>query len=86
MAFENLTITELAPKIANREVSPVEVTRAFLERIERLNLDLNVYVTVTADRAMADAELAEAEIRAGRYRGVLHGIPLPIRACCSCPG
>lgn len=79
MEFENLTITELAPKIANREVSPVAVTRAFLERIDRLNPDLNAFVTLTADRARADAELAEAEIRAGRYRGPLHGIPFSIK-------
>jgi len=79
MEFENLTITDLAPKIADREVSPVEVTRAYLQRIEQLNPDLNAYMTLMTDRARAEAQLAEAEIHAGHYRGPLHGIPFSIK-------
>ena len=77
--FENLTITGLAPQIKNRKVSPVEVTRLFLERIERINPILNAYVTVTADDALADATRAENEIGHGGYRGPLHGIPFSIK-------
>jgi aspartyl-tRNA(Asn)/glutamyl-tRNA(Gln) amidotransferase subunit A len=79
MELENLTITDLAPKIANREVSPVELTQAFLERIDRLDTDLHAFVTLTADQARADAKLAEAEIHAGLHRGSLHGIPFSIK-------
>jgi len=79
MDIEDLTITELAPRIANREVSPVELTRAFLERIDRLNPELNAFVTLTADQARADAKLAEAEIHSGLNRGLLHGIPFSIK-------
>ncbi len=47
------TATELVSMIRDRAVSPVEVTRAFLERIERVNPKINAYVTITADQAMA---------------------------------
>ena len=57
----------LSGRIAKREVSPVEVTEAFLRRIESLNAEFFAYVTVTADRAMEDARRAEAEIMAGQY-------------------
>jgi aspartyl-tRNA(Asn)/glutamyl-tRNA(Gln) amidotransferase subunit A len=77
--LENLTIAGLAPEIRNGNVSPVEVTRLFLERIERLNPILNAYVTVTADDALADAKKVENEIAQGRYRGPLHGIPFSIK-------
>ena len=76
---ENLTIAGLAAQIENRKVSPVEVTRLFLERIERINPMLNAYVTVTADAALADAKRAENEIGEGGYRGPLHGIPFSIK-------
>jgi len=73
------TIAGLSSKIRNRKVSPVEVTRLFLEGIERINPILNAYVTVTADDALADAKRAEDEIAQGRYRGPLHGIPFSIK-------
>ena len=76
---ENLTIAGLAPEIKDRKVSPVEVTRLFLERIERINPILNAYVTITADDALADATRAENEIGHGGYRGPLHGIPFSIK-------
>ncbi|TMA89555.1 MAG: hypothetical protein E6J74_25050, partial [Deltaproteobacteria bacterium] len=76
---ENLTIAGLAPEIKDRKVSPVEVTRLFLERIERINPILNAYVTITADNALAEAKRAEDEIAQGRYRGPLHGIPFSIK-------
>jgi aspartyl-tRNA(Asn)/glutamyl-tRNA(Gln) amidotransferase subunit A len=76
---ENLTIAGLAPEIRSGRISPVELTRLFLERIERFNPVLNAYVTVTAEAALADAKRAEGEIDQRRYRGPLHGIPFSIK-------
>jgi len=72
-------IAELAPRIAAGEVSPVALTEAALARIEALNPALNAFMTVTADRALAAARTAEAEIAEGRYRGPLHGVPLAVK-------
>ena len=70
------TIAEAARLIARREVSPVELTRAHLERIDALDGGLKAYVTVTADAALAEARTAEREVAAGNHRGPLHGVPL----------
>ena len=80
------TITELSQSIERREISPVEVTTAQLERIEKLDGKLKSYATVMADHAMAEAREAEAEIAAGRYRGVLHGIPVAVKDLCYTAG
>lgn len=69
------SIAEAASLIERRAVSPVELTRAILERIEALDVKLHAFITVTADLALRQARLAEAEIAAGNYRGALHGIP-----------
>jgi aspartyl-tRNA(Asn)/glutamyl-tRNA(Gln) amidotransferase subunit A len=74
-----LTITEASRAIAQRALSPVELTRAFLARIEALDAQLNAYLLVTAEAALAAARVAEAEIMAGRYRGPLHGIPYALK-------
>lgn len=74
-----LTIAEAARRIQRRELSPLELTRACLGRIERLNPQLNAFVTVTPERALADAARAEQEIAAGHYRGPLHGIPIALK-------
>ncbi|MBM2812639.1 MAG: Amidase, partial [Chloroflexi bacterium] len=74
-----LTISELAPRIERREVSPVEVTREILDRIETVGGPINAFITVDADRALAEARAAEDEIAGGHYRGPLHGIPLGIK-------
>ena len=66
---------ELAALIKSRQVSPVEVAQAYLDRIEALNPKLNAYITVTRDFALARAREAEKEIGAGKYRGPLHGLP-----------
>lgn len=75
----HLTIGDAAPLLHDGRLSPVELTEAFLARIERLNPTLHAYVLVTAERARADAERAEAEIKAGHYRGPLHGIPIALK-------
>jgi aspartyl-tRNA(Asn)/glutamyl-tRNA(Gln) amidotransferase subunit A len=72
-------IAESAERIRGRELSPVELTEACLRRIEEQNPRLNAYITVTAERAIADAQRAEDEISAGNYRGPLHGIPVALK-------
>jgi aspartyl-tRNA(Asn)/glutamyl-tRNA(Gln) amidotransferase subunit A len=74
-----LTVEEAGRRIARRELSPVDLTRAYLDRIERLNPRLNAYITVTAEQALAQARALEAEVAAGRNRGPLHGIPIGLK-------
>ena len=71
----HLTVHDLARSLQRRDLSPVEVVEAHLRRIEALNPRLSAFFTVTADRALAEARRAEAEIVAGQWRGPLHGIP-----------
>jgi aspartyl-tRNA(Asn)/glutamyl-tRNA(Gln) amidotransferase subunit A len=70
-----MTIKELGQKFRSGELSPVEWTTQTLQRIERLQPKLNAYITVTAEHALAQARQAETELRAGKDRGPLHGIP-----------
>ncbi len=72
----DLDVTELADRIRSRDVSPVEVTEAFLARIESVNPKLNAFVTVTADHALKAARAAEQDVVGGRRFGPLHGIPI----------
>ena len=74
-----LTISNISARIKKREISPVDLTKLFLERIEKLNPVLNAYVTLTSDQALADAKKAEKEILKRKYRGPLHGIPISIK-------
>ena len=74
-----LTIAEAGKRIAARTLSPVDLTRAYLERIERLNPRVNAYITVTADAALAQARALEAELASGKSRGRLHGIPIGLK-------
>lgn len=76
---DRFTLAGLARAIRTRKISPVEITRVCLERIERLDPRLNAFITVTADRALADARRAEREIGRGRWRGPLHGVPVAIK-------
>lgn len=76
---EFFTITGLSTKFRRGEISPVEVTRACLERIEKLNPSLNAFITVMAEWALAEARTAEEEIRRGEWRGPLHGIPIALK-------
>ena len=68
-------VRELAELLRTRQVSPVELTAVALERLERHGPTLNAVVTVTRERALAQAARAEQEITRGEYRGPLHGIP-----------
>jgi aspartyl-tRNA(Asn)/glutamyl-tRNA(Gln) amidotransferase subunit A len=74
-----LTIAEASKLIERHALSPVELTRAFLDRIAAIDPQLNAYLLVTADLAMQQARAAEAEIMAGRWRGPMHGIPYALK-------
>jgi aspartyl-tRNA(Asn)/glutamyl-tRNA(Gln) amidotransferase subunit A len=73
-----MTIAELAPRIARGELSPVDLVRQCLARIDEKRA-LNAFIAVLGDPALADAQRAAAEIAGGRYRGPLHGIPVSIK-------
>jgi len=74
-----LSATQLGSLIKSREVSPVEATQAYLDRIEKVDGQLNSYITVCRDEALADARRAEGEIVAGGYKGPMHGIPVAVK-------
>ena len=74
-----LTLAHAAEQIRTRRLSPVELTRECLSRIERLNPVLNAFITVTGDLALDQARQAEAEVMAGNWRGPLHGIPIGLK-------
>ena len=78
-SFEYAMIGHLAKLIKTQKVSPVEVVDACLKRIEELNPKLNAFITVLADQAREQARTAEAQIKAGKWRGPLHGIPVGIK-------
>jgi aspartyl-tRNA(Asn)/glutamyl-tRNA(Gln) amidotransferase subunit A len=75
MSVIGLSVRELGDRIRAKDVSPVEVTEAFLARSERLGPRLNAYAAILRERALAEAREAEKEIASGKYRGPLHGIP-----------
>ena len=74
-----LSIFAASELLRSRQVSPVELTRECLARIEELNPKLNAFITVTADSALAAARQAETEIQHGEWRGPLHGIPVALK-------
>ena len=74
-----MSISELSEKIRTKALSPVEVAQAVLDRIERHNEEMHVYITVTKDTALEQARRAEQEILSGGYKGPLHGIPISLK-------
>ena len=74
-----IDIATLQQRIRSQKESPVEVVNKCLERIEQLNPRLNAFITLLADQALEQARVAEAEIKAGKWRGPLHGIPVGIK-------
>ena len=70
-----LPISELAPRLRRRELSPVELAAGYLERLETVGKRLGAVATVMRETALREAREAEREIRRGRWRGVLHGVP-----------
>src|SRR5260370_23123925 len=79
-------VAALSQKLRAREVSPVEVTDAYLARIEEVDEKLNAYITVTADVAREAAKRAESEITGGNWRGPVHGVPVALKYLCSTKG
>lgn len=80
------SISELSARFGSRELSPVEVTRALLDRIDDLDPTLHAYATVFREGALADAKRAEEEIGRGELRGPLHGVPLGVKDVCFTKG
>ena len=74
-----LTIHQAADLIRKRELSPVELTRACLERIEQTDDRLHSFILLMADDALRQARVAESEILSGNYRGSMHGIPFALK-------
>jgi len=70
-----LSLTEVAKRIESKRLSPVDLTKLYLDRSEKLGPRLNAYARLTPDTALEQAAAAEKEIRRGHYRGPLHGIP-----------
>lgn len=73
LAFD--TVPKLAEYVRTRKVSSVALTEMYIARIKRYDPELHFLITLTEERAMAQAKAADAEIAAGRYRGPLHGLP-----------
>jgi aspartyl-tRNA(Asn)/glutamyl-tRNA(Gln) amidotransferase subunit A len=70
-----LPVGELSERVRRRQLSPLELTKSFLERSRTIGGQLNAYATLTPDLALQQAQAAEKEIATGSYRGPLHGIP-----------
>ena len=81
-----LTIAEASRLMVGKELSPVELTQAALQRISTLNPRLNAFITVLEDRASAAAKAAEQEMMSGQRRGPLHGIPIALKDLCATKG
>ncbi|OFV83022.1 MAG: hypothetical protein A2W26_11320 [Acidobacteria bacterium RBG_16_64_8] len=77
MCFAGLV--EVGEWLGRGDLSPVDVVETVLDRIERCNGELRVFITVTRDLALEQARQAEREIRAGQYRGPLHGVPISLK-------
>lgn len=73
------TIEQLAPQLKSGKLSPVALTEAYLQRIEELDPKVNCFITVTKYIALEQAQKAEQEIKAKKYRGPLHGIPYAVK-------
>ena len=74
-----LTASQLSNLIETKEISPVEATEAYLDRIEEVDPKLNSYITITGEQAIESARQAEQEIAAGKHRGPLHGVPMAVK-------
>lgn len=79
MELPFLSIGEASGLIKKGEISPVELTESVLDRVSRLDGELNTYITVMGEKAIDAAKTAEKEISSGKYRGPLHGIPIGLK-------
>jgi aspartyl-tRNA(Asn)/glutamyl-tRNA(Gln) amidotransferase subunit A len=74
-----LSIAAAGSLLRSRQLSPVQLVDAYLDRIQRLDGRVNSFITVTADRARTRARMLETELAAGRWRGPLHGVPIALK-------
>ena len=79
-------VSRLARLLRSRQVSSVELTRLYLERLERYDPQLECVISLTSDLALEQAERADREIAAGHYRGPLHGVPWGAKDLLAVPG
>ena len=82
----SMTVADLAERIRTKEVSPVEITQAFIARAQALEPKIGAFVTHTPELALEAAKTAEAEIAAGNYKGPMHGIPVGVKDIYSTAG
>lgn len=80
------TVRQLAELIRTKQITSVELTRFFLDRLKKYNPKLLFVVSYTEAHALKQAALADAEIKAGKYRGILHGIPFGVKDLLSAAG
>jgi len=81
-----MSLQEIGRRIASHEVSPVELSQRLLDRIAKVDARLRSYATVMKEQALTAARAAEQEIRTGKYRGPLHGVPIAVKDLCSTKG
>jgi aspartyl-tRNA(Asn)/glutamyl-tRNA(Gln) amidotransferase subunit A len=74
-----LTLATASDRVRKKAISPIELAKSCLNRIERLNPQLNAYITVTAEAALSRARELEADIQHGQWRGPLHGVPIALK-------
>ena len=74
-----LSAGDLSRLIQSKEVSPVEATEAYLDRIDALDFRFNSYLTVMREQALDEARRAERDIAGGNYLGPLHGVPVAVK-------
>ncbi len=74
-----LSAGDLSRLIQSKEVSPVEATEAYLDRIDALDFRFNSYLTVMREQALDEARQAERDIAGGNYLGPLHGVPVAVK-------
>ena len=79
MELNYLSLTEAAKSIRDQDLSPVELTQAYIDRINQIEPLLNCFITLTPQEALERARDAELEIKAGEFRGPLHGIPIALK-------
>ncbi len=85
-AIHTLEISALARLIQRREISPVEITRHMLDRVEQLDSQLHAYALVTPEHAMSQARVAEERLMRRQYLGPLHGVPIALKDLCYTQG
>jgi aspartyl-tRNA(Asn)/glutamyl-tRNA(Gln) amidotransferase subunit A len=78
-SLTELTLSEAAQKIRSHQITSVELTQSFLERIKIYNPKLNAFITVMTADAMEQAKALDAEAKAGKFRGPLHGLPIALK-------